>query len=205
MNKKSIIVPLGMEELDITRVLNAVEEFGQVINLDSKSVNSIRLVSEELLGVASAIFEVTEGRFWAEVNEGKVEIHVKTATSMSDGTKEKVGKLSDNGNIAYKGMSGLLRRVVDIMKESFSVANPVLLSEGTIAAEMTSGYVYTSATMQNALEWNLQKCEELMRLDEKAENWDELEMSVLKKLSDNIIVGYRAEGVDITVVTKIVV
>ena len=203
MNKKSIIVPLGMEELDVKRVLNAIEEFGSVIALDKKETNIIRLISEELLGIASAIFEVTEGRFWAEVNEGTVEVHIKTATSMSDGTKEEINKLSANGNVAYKGMAGLLRRVVDIMKESMSVANPVLLSEGTVAAEMTSGYIYTSPTMENALEWNLQKCEELMRLDEKAENWDELELSVLKKLSDNIIVGYRAEGVDITVISKI--
>jgi len=203
MNRKSLIVPLGMAELDIKRVIMAVDEFDDVISLDKKESNSIRLIAEEILGVTAAIFEITDGQLWIEENDGKVEVHVSTSTMLSDGTKEKVQKLSENGNEAYKGMSGLLKRVVDLMKNSFSAANPVLLSEGSIAAEMSAGYIYTSQTMNECLEWNMQKAEELMRLDEKADTWDELELSVLKKLSENILVSYRADCVDITIITKV--
>jgi hypothetical protein len=50
--------------------------------------------------------------------------------------------------------------------------------------------------------WSLDQYRSTARKDEQAEDWDELEKSVIASLADDVIVGVRGKRADIIIVKK---
>ena len=197
MGIKSLICPIEGNSWDVERALNEVDGFSRLQFLGAKQSEKLRLIGEELLGMVGGILTVEEGRFWIE-KEGD-EYVVNLAASSIVGSKAKAILDSASKNTEYKGVGGLMRKAIDSMEYMFN--NSGANYDFTSAVDCALAGIEPVADAQ--LEWSLTKYSESVERDEKAEAWDELELSVLKNISKNIIVSYRNDRVNIKVVADI--
>lgn len=197
MGIKSLICPIEGNSWDVERALNEVDGFSRQMGLGAKQSEHLRLIGEELLGMVGGMLEVNEGRFWIET-EGDDYI-INLAAKSIVGTRAKAILDSASKNKEYKGITGLVRKAVDNMEQMFRDSGATYSFDEQIDAALAG----TEVLSDDALAWSLMKYSESVERDEKAEQWDELELSVLKKISKDIIISYRNTRVDIKVVADI--
>lgn len=169
--------------------LTEAENFAHRCGLSQKRLLHLRLLSEELLGMAGSVVDVKHGVFWVE-REGMayrfcLNAYVQTGEAAK---KQLLGTSSSGENTFYKGVTGKLRQAVDWLTQGDM--NAVYTPRGV-------GHGVLPSTQE--IEWSLKRYRESIRQEEKAESWDELEKSVLTKLADDILVGIRSDQVSITI------
>lgn len=197
MSVKSLICPFEGNSSEFDRALTEVDNFSKAENLDGRYADKLRLVSEEVIGMASNILNIENGRFWIEKEEEGYVVCFSCEAEIGDRAKAIFDSTSQN--IEYKGIAGLFRKVVDQIADAFAVSGSV--PEGELF-EMAPNYTGIELIEPEAYEWSLQKYEERCELNDKAELWDELELSIIKKMSDNILIFYRNKKLSLRVYVK---
>lgn len=196
MGYKSLICPIEGFSGEIDRALKEIEDFSNLEGLDKDKCARLRLIGEEIIGMAEGLFEITNGRFWIE-KEGN-DYFVKFACKTEVGDRAKAILNDASKNKEYKGIVGLVRKVFDEVQNMVEISSSA--SGGVTVEEALNGMIYQDET---SYEWSLRKYEESCERDEKANNWDELELSVIKKMSKDIIISFRNDRFDIEVLADI--
>lgn len=199
MSEKSLVCPLSMAEKDRKRILNETENFADYIKLGSKDRIHMLLLTEELLGMQETLVGANQGSFWLEASGNSYEIHLNAKAAISERSGAMlVETSSDKKNAAYKGMSGKLRQVFDVM------TNPKALSGGSGAyalgteIEMTAGFAFGA----EQCEWSYKEFQSELEREKIIDSWDGLEYSVLAKLAEDITVSVRNDQAEIIVKAK---
>lgn len=197
MGIKSLICPIEGYSWDVERALNEVDSFSRYQGLGAKQSENLRLIGEELLGMVDGLLSVDTGRFWIE-KDGEV-FSANLAANSIVGAKAREILDSASKNTEYKGIVGLIRKAVDTVTLMYkdSGADYVMLNE------IDSALAGTEAFSENEVAWSLMRYTESVERDEKAEAWDELELSILRKISKDIIVSYRNDRVEIKIIADI--
>lgn len=197
MGIKSLICPIEGNSWDIERALNEVDGFSRFQGLGAKQSERLRLIGEELLGMVEGVFTVESGRFWIEKKDE--DYIVNLAAESIIGVRAKAILESASHNTEYKGVAGLVRKAVDSMEQMFRDSG----SDYAFTEQIDAALAGTSIESDEMLSWSLNRYSESIERDEKADMWDELELSVLKKLSKDIVISYRNDRVQIKVVADI--
>ena len=202
---KSNICKLNEDLTCLKTVLAEVEKVTTYNGLDGKKALRLRLLAEELCGMLPGLTQNFSGRFWAENDGEDYELHVELkADDMNLDLRDELISVSKSGkNAAAKGIMGKIRAVAETML--LAAFDPTLQSlpsgefydyhgynmgfgyiDPTIAVE--TGYVYS---------WSLFNYK--TAVEEKEDEYAELERSIVAKLADDIIVGVRGVNVEIVV------
>lgn len=196
MIKKSLICPIEGKEWDVERAINEVENFTTYFKEDEAKARRLRLISEEVLGMIGGVLDVKNGRFWIENEDGDVKVRLAAEAILGTVAKDELDQVSPN--VEYKGFSGLIRKAVDNLGEMFRDSGASIVDESMVG--ISGG---TLAMSKEEIDWSLAKYQDSIDRDMKAGTWDELEMSVLKKLAKDIKISYRNDRVDIVVYTEL--
>lgn len=196
MSYKSLICPIEGNDREIDRALTEIESFGKLEGLSDDKISKLRLVGEEIIGMAEGILQVENGRFWIEKNEDGYVERFACQAKIGDRARALFDATAENKE--YKGLAGLVKKVVDAAERMIEVSSAA-------SSNMGIDIAYEGGSVMDATGyvWSLDKYEEICERDEKVDKWDELELSVLKKLSKNIVVSYRNDRFDIEVYTDI--
>ena len=197
MSIKSLICPIEGNSWDIERALNEVDGFSRYQGLGARQSEALRLLGEELLGMTEGLLTIEDGRFWIEEENGSYTVNL-AASSIIGGSAKKILE-SAGHNTEYSGLGGLFKRAIDSMTQAFRDSGSTLDMTAEIDAAL-AGVQYSS---QDELLWSLDRYSESIERNEKAEGWDQLELSVLKKYSKDIIISYRNNRIDIKVIADI--
>lgn len=197
MGIKSLICPIEGYSWEVERALNEVDSFSRYQSLGARQSEKLRLIGEELLGMVSGMLDVEAGRFWIEKEGDDYTVNLAAQTIVGLKAKEILDTASKNTE--YKGLSGLLRRAIDTMAQMYRDSG----AGYEMTEQIDCALAGTEPISDEELAWSLAKYTESVERDEKAEAWDELELSVLKKTSKDIVVSYRNNRVDIKVVADI--
>ncbi|MDO4187650.1 MAG: hypothetical protein Q4D29_01550 [Lachnospiraceae bacterium] len=197
MGVKSLICPIEGNSWDVERALNEVDGFSRYQGLGAKQSENLRLIGEELLGMIGGFLDIENGRFWIEVDGDEYSVNLAAKSIL--GTRAKSILDSTSKNMEYKGIGGIVRKAIDGMSQMFRDSGAAYNFTEQIDAALAG----TEIESDDALQWSLDSYNKSIERDEKAEEWDELELSVLKKFSKNIIVSYRNDRVDIKVIADI--
>lgn len=197
MGVKSLICPIEGNSWDVERALNEVDGFSRYQGLGAKQSENLRLIGEELLGMTNGLLTVEEGRFWIEADGDGYSVNLAAKSII--GVRAKSILDSTSKNTEYKGLSGIIRKAVDEMSQMFRDSGAAYNFTEQIDAALAGVEVES----ESALQWSLESYNKSVERDEKADEWDELELSVLKKFSKNIVVSYRNDRVDIKVIADI--
>ncbi len=196
MNKnKSLDCPIqdGMEQ--IVRALDETERFAKEEKMQKRDALHLRLLAEELLGMAGTLLQVKDGMYWIEKNENDIDLHlIVKARTGSDVENALLSISSDHKNAAYAGVKGRIIQFLDMFNDASGVYSLDMI-------EQQHPYIMHT---NEVYEWSYRLYTEELRQDsERVAEWDELEKSVLTKLTRDIVVGVRPNSVEIVLKAKI--
>lgn len=194
----------GMEE-----ALRQTEDVASYKKLDKKNALHLRLLGEEMMGMLRSLTGETEASFWIEDNkQGVFELHLKTVTVMDAEKRGELLKVSTSGkNSAAKGIMGKIRDIFESMLAPDDLSPPNYYESGL----QYDGFDMTDDPMKLAMisvtSWSLEQYRESVKAEEnspdKAEEWDELEKSIVANLADEVKIFINGNAVEMVIYKKI--
>ena len=184
---------------DLAAILGESERVAEYNSLTHKQSLQLRLLCEEIDGMLPNIIDDFDGELWIDFEDGTCEIHVSIRIpEFSTGKKEElIDVAKDKKNAAAVGIVGKIRNAI----ENF------FLSEDTALAFAATGGNFHLATgysegVDYSYLWSLGQYRDSIAKEEQAEEWDELEKSVIASVADDVIVGVKGKQADIIIVKK---
>ncbi len=201
---KSNICKLNEDLACLKAVLAEVEKVTTYNGLENKKALRLRLLAEELCGMLPGLTQNFSGEFWAENDGDDYELHVELkADDMNIDLRDELISVSKSGkNAAAKGVMGKIRAVAEIM---LLVASDPTLSVPCeefydyYGYNMGDGYIDSTTAAQTGYVYSWSLCNYKTAVEEKEDEYAELERSIVAKLADDIIVGVRGKNVEIVV------
>jgi hypothetical protein len=194
---KSNICVIKRGGLGFENILTEVEKATAYNGLHKKEALRLRLLAEELVGMLPELIKNFEGCFWLQNNENQYELHVELSVeSLSVEKKEQLISVSaSKKNAAASGFMGKIRDIAE---------NMLLFSDEPsrdyfLESEYLYGYCVSDIRYTYA--WSLEKYIKQQHQTEKklADEWDQLEKSIVAELADDVIVGVRGKNVEIII------
>ena len=203
---KSNVCKLNEDLTCLKDVLSEVEKVAKYNGLEDKKALRLRLLAEELCGMLPGLTQNFSGEFWAETEGDSYELHVELkADDMDMDLRDELISVSKSGeNAAAKGVMGKIRAVAETMLlTAFDPSLTPPLPEGEFydgrGFNIGFGYIDPEISFETgyAYSWSLYSYK--TAVEEKEEEYAELERSIVAKLADDIIVGVRGKNVEIVV------
>lgn len=202
---KSNICKLNEDLACLGTVLAEVEKVTTYNGLEGKKALRLRLLAEELCGMLPGLIRDFSGEFWAENNGDDYELHVELkADDMNLDLRDEIISVSKSGkNAAAKGVMGKIRAVAETMLlvafDPSLPAVPVGEFYDYHGFNMGFGYMDPAACGDTGYIYSWSLCNYKTAVEEKEDEYAELERSIVAKLADDIIVGVRGKNVEIIV------
>ena len=185
----------GMEE-----ALRLSEKVGNSCELTKKEQLRLRLLSEELFGMIRSITGETQADYWLEFKNKSFAVHLKAEVRLTQEMYEELIEVSTNRkNKAVRGFMGNIINMIEVMMlpqaEDYSMVSIGFMSLGNTAANYAGSGAYTWSMNQYVT-----KLEEGSSSDEDMElARDDLEKSIVAKLSDEVTVSISGSVAEITI------
>lgn len=187
---------LNGNDEDLKKVLEEVELAANYNQLAHKPSIQLRLLAEEMIGIEKGILGFVRGKFYME-NEGNVyKLYLEAQLNLEASEREAfVNVSSSKSNEAYKGFKGKLLKVIDSMTGANAAADGGMspLASGYMENEVITGFQSNSLDL-----WQLTRYEEESK--DNREIWDEMEKSIVARLADEILIGFREGKLTMTVI-----
>ena len=203
---KSNICKLNEDLTCLKAVLAEVEKVTKYNGLEDKKALRLRLLAEELCGMLPGLTQNFSGEFWAENDGDGYELHVELkADDMTIDLRDELISVSKSGkNAAAKGIMGKIRAVAQTMLLAASDPTlPAPLPEVEFydyhGFNMGFGYIDPTIAVETGYVYSWSLFNYKTAVEEKEDEYAELERSIVAKLADDIIVGVRGKNVDIVV------
>ena len=203
---KSNICKLNKDLTCLEAVLAEVEKVTTYNALGDKKALRLRLLAEELCGMLPGLVENFSGEFWAENEGDNYELHVELkADDMSIDLRDELISVSKSGkNAAAKGFMGKIRAVAETMLlAAFDSDLAPIPVDGEFydyhGYNMGFGYIDPTIAIETGYIYSWSLFNYKTAVEEKKDEYAELERSIVAKLADDIIVGVRGKNVEIVV------
>ena len=198
-------LPVKNTNIRLPAAMKITDDVAMRLGLSRKDWLHLQLLVEETLGMVRAMTDGFEGKFWLEY-EGRIcYICLEVETDMDRDRKDQLIALSTSGeNASRKGFMG---KIADIIENSLLFYDDVGKMEAKYGAQVVPAEVNFAGAGEESmiiLVWSLNGYRQnLVPGEERAENreaWDELEKSIVAKLSDDVIVGIKKKKASFTIV-----
>ncbi|MBR2854032.1 MAG: hypothetical protein IKE81_06905, partial [Clostridia bacterium] len=111
---KTDVIAISSEENNMEAALNEIDKLSVYNQLSPKDSMSLRLLTEEMLGMMRSITGERTGCFWIEDQDSVFQLHLQVETMMDFSKQEKLLEVSSTGkNEAAKGIMGRIRAFFD--------------------------------------------------------------------------------------------
>lgn len=196
---KSNICKIDNGTRDLVGILKESERVAEYNGFTHKQTLQLRLLCEEIDGMLPNIIDDFEGNLWIEFEDGicKINVSIKIPEFTVGKKEELIGISKNKTNVATVGIVGKIRDAIEnfFLNEDTMVA----LDASSRAVYLATGY---SEGVDYAYLWTLEQYRSSVKREEKSEEWDELEKSVIASVADDVIVGIKGKQADIIVVKK---
>ena len=182
---------------DLAAILKESERVAEYNGLTHKQSMQLRLLCEEVDGMLPNIIDEFEGELWIDCEEKvcKVNVSIKIPEINANKKEDLIGVAKNKKNAAAVGIVGKIRNAIE---------NFFLDKETVGAFAASSGSFHLSTGFSDGVDysylWTLEQYRSTVNKDEQAEEWDELEKSVIASVADDIIVGIKGNQADIVII-----
>ena len=184
---------------DLEAILKESEKVAVYNELNHKQTLQLRLLCEEMDGMLPKIISGFDGDFWIEFENGvcKVNASIEIDRFTAEKKKELVAVSKNKKNAAVSGIGGRIRSVLeDMFLDEDVVRNyDISMNSFNFANSFAVGTNYSYM-------WSLGQYKNGVDKEEKAEDWDELEKSVIASVADDVVVGVKGRRADIVIIKK---
>lgn len=175
-------------------VFKEVEKCAVYNGLTPRQTLQLRLLAEELTSMLPALLKDSDGIFWIDCEDKHFELRVAlSAVFFGVGQRNRVLKVASSGkNAAAVGIMGKIRAAAESAMLFVSSAGPASSMSPSLDALSTLPGPFVT-------EWDLAQYRQQVIDQQQAEQWDELEKSIVGKLADDVTVSIKGERVEIAV------
>ena len=196
---KSNVCKIENGTKDLEAILKESERVAEYNGFNQKQTLQLRLLCEEIDGMLPNIIENFDGNIWIEYEDGvcKVNVSIEIPELNIDKKEELVAVSKNKKNAAAVGIVGKIRNAI----ENFFLTNESVQAVDTPfrAFYMATGYC---EGLDYSYLWSLDQYRSTVKKEEKAEEWDELEKSVIASVADDVLVGVKGKQAEIVIVKK---
>ena len=181
--------------------MQEAEHFTEYLQLTGKSAMHIRLLTEEAISLVHGIIPDFKGNFWLESEQTEkgtlCRICVSANANVTDGQEEKLLAVSSSGkNEDAKGIMGKIRQVLRWSMQHTDDEEMIRQSWFEMGRYGVQANPYASAIYC----WSLANYRSNVTDNPEAgEEQDELEKSIIAKLSDEVKVGIRSDKAEVMI------
>lgn len=185
---------------DLAAILKESEKVAVYNELTHKQTLQLRLMCEEIDGMLPNIVDNFDGELWIDFENGECKINVSLRYEKFTMEKKDVlvGISKNKKNAAATGITGKIRSAIeDLFFDEDASRCGDMMSE--------TFYYYSPDVhdhMDYSYQWSLEQYRTVVKENERTEEWDELERSVIASVADDIIVGVKGKRADIIVIKK---
>ena len=182
---------------DLKAILEESNKVAVFNNFNKKQTLQLSLICEELDGMLPYLVEDFSGDFWIEYEDGvcKVNASINIPDFNSIKKEELIAISKNKKNAAAVGIVGKIRNLLEDFFLSNGDVDYVPLSS---VHPLSVGYC---ETVDYSYLWTLNQYRMTIE-EEKKEDWDELEKSIIANLADDVIVGVKGKKANIVIVKK---
>ena len=182
---------------DLKAILKESNKVAVFNNFNKKQTLQLSLICEELDGMLPYLVEDFSGDFWIEYEDGvcKVNASINIPDFNSIKKEELIAISKNKKNAAAVGIVGKIRNLLEDFFLSNGDVDYVPLSS---VHPLSVGYC---ETVDYSYLWTLNQYRMTIE-EEKKEDWDELEKSIIANLADDVIVGVKGKKANIVIVKK---
>lgn len=196
---KSDMIHVTSSGEGMATALKQAEAVAAFKSLPRKDGLHLRLLAEEMMGMMRALAGKQEADFWIEDEENVFRLHLKAQIQMNTDLRERLLSASTSGkNAAAKGVTGKLRDLFSRVMEGNGDVGAYLAGFTPMEVETASVFAATIMTRNAYLTWSFNRYKSDASAA-SAEEWDELEKSVLAKLADEIEIAISGGFVEMIV------
>ena len=196
---KSNVCTIEKGTKDLAAILKESERVAEYNGLTHKQTLQLRLLCEEIDGMLPNLIDDFDGELWIDYEAGVCKITVSINIPEFNVTKkdELIGIAKNKQNAAAVGIVGKIRNAIE---------NFFLNDDAVGSYEVSAGAFYLTSAYTERVDytyfWTLDQYRTTVKREEKAEDWDELEKSVIASVADDVIVGIKGKRADIIIVKK---
>lgn len=179
----------------IEAILREVEKVASYNALTAKQTLRLRLLAEELGGMLSELLKNFKGVFFIENDGNNYELHVEVSASVLDPLTKAalIDVSSSKKNASSVGFMGKLKEIAENMLIYADSPDGVPPSPSWYP-QFDNGMNYHYSYV-----WTLNSYIDECKSENKAEEWDRLEQSIVAKLADDVIVGIKGRNIEIII------
>ena len=196
---KSNVCKIERGTKDLEAILKESERVAEYNGLSHKQTLQLRLLCEEIDGLLPNIIDEFEGDLWIEFDDGVCKVKVSIVIPEVNAAKkeELIGVAKNKKNAAAVGIVGKIRNSIENFFLNEEVMTSLNYSGGTfnLATGFSDGVDYSYV-------WSLEQYRNSVKQAQKAEEWDELEKSVIASVADDVTVGVKGNRADVVIVKK---
>ncbi len=182
-----------MALLTINDIFDKIDSVTRHSPLQERDKNVLRLLGEEMFGMAEHLVKGEDDKFWIEYEGNSFELHLSVEAKVSpEQKKEFISISTKKENTAAKGLKGKIRN----MFEDF-----LYLPEGATLPPETYG-VFIGEHYDYYNMWSMSAYMQQAPVEHQKEDYDGLEKSILINMADDIIIGATGKRVDMIVKKK---
>lgn len=195
---KSNVCKIEKGTLDLNAILRESEKVAVYNELDNNQTLKLCLICEELDAMLPNVVDEFDGDFWIEFENGvcKINVLIKFEEFTSDKKQALIGIAKNKKNSFAKGFFGKIRSVI----EDFFFD-----SEKAKLYDMAGLFNYANeyaVRMNYSYMCSLEEYKTLIKKEEKKQEWDELEKSIITSFADDVIVGVKGREANIIIIKK---
>lgn len=188
------------------KALNAAEKFAVYNELGGKEGRHLRLLTEETISMLHGIMEDFSGSFWIESEQTKKGLLCRICLTIDRQAnmeqEEHILSVASSGkNESTRGVVGKIRELIRrSIQSASSEEEKELRNMSDVWLGMGTGAGSSVSPIQAESFWSLQLYRNsLAQQKEKTQEWDELEKSIIAKLSDEVKVWLMTDETRIVV------
>ena len=198
---KSNVCKIENGTKDLDAILKESEKVAVYNELSHKQALQLRLICEEIDGMLPNIIDGFSGDFWIDFKDGvcKVNASIQIPEFNTEKKEKLIGIAKDKKNASVVGISGKIRDAIEnfFLDGTTGYGTPESNSFFHLSTGFSEGVDYSYL-------WSLENYRYSAKGEEKSDEWDELEKSVIASVADDVIVGVKGKRADIIVVKKFV-
>lgn len=196
---KSNVCKIEKGTRDLDAILRESERVAQYNGLSHKQSMHLRLLCEEIDGMLPYVIDDFDGELWIDFEDGVCKVNVSIQIpELNTAKKEELLDIAKNKkNAAAAGLVGKIRNAI----ENFFLDEPVMGSFALSSVPFGAGAGYYDS-MDYAYLWRLEEYKSLVSKQAQAQDWDELEKSVIASVADDVIVGIKGKLAHIIIVKR---
>ena len=180
--------------------MEEAEKFASALKLDKKSQLRLRLLTEEVISMIHGILDVFRGKFWLESEQTKKGLlcRICLLAEKQANQEQEAHFLSVSSSGKNENAKGVMARIRELFRRSLQCADD---EDEKFLLNMSDTFNSSGHTAHDTTYWSLQLYRQNVaeKKNERKEEWDELEKSIIAKLADEVRVWLKADATEIVV------